>query len=411
MVRGLGIPAADAEEQWSRATPIAEVKGTGPQVGVGLAHARNLMLEGVSNADDVMQHFWGVIPAGGAGTRLWPLSRRSSPKFLHDLTGSGRSLLQDTVARLEPLTGERLLVVTGVRHAEAVRDQLPPLTSDQVLVEPSPRDSMPAIGLAAAVLERRDPDAVLGSFAADHVIGDPDAFRSCIKDAVRAAGAGALVTLGIEPTYPASGFGYIKVGDPWPAPGTHRARRAEEFVEKPDRATAQGYLESGHYRWNAGMFVVRASTLLDLLATWHPDLASSLRELAAEPASLDAVWPSLTKISIDHAVAEPAADAGRVAVVPADFPWDDVGDFASLSSLLEESPDGLRVLGPRDKVISRDSTGLVAAHGGRTVVTLGVDNIVVVDTPDALLVTTREHVQDVKGIVETLQQCGREDLT
>ena len=361
------------------------------------------------NAD--LEHFWGVIPAGGSGTRLWPLSRRSSPKFLHDLTGSGHSLLQDTVTRLTPLTGQRLIVVTGARHADAVREQLPDLPADQVLVEPSPRDSMPAIGLAAAVLERRYPDAVIGSFAADHVISDPEAFRACIVDAVASADSGALVTLGITPTYPATGFGYIKVGDPWPAGGARRARLAEQFVEKPDRNRAEGYLESGDYLWNAGMFVVRASVLLELLGTWHPELVRTLRDIASEPTRLAELWPSLTKISIDHAVAEPAADAGRVAVVPADFPWDDVGDFASLATLLEESPDGLRVLGPRDQVVSRDSTGLVAAHGGRTVVTLGVDGIVVVDTPDALLVTTRERVQDVKGIVETLQASGREDLT
>lgn len=363
----------------------------------------------MSEADVSIDHFWGVIPAGGAGTRLWPLSRRTSPKFLHDLTGSGHSLLQDTAARLAPLTGERLMVVTGVRHADAVREQLPRLPSEQVLVEPSPRDSMPAIGLAAAVLEARDPDAVIGSFAADHVIGDQQAFTDCVREAVAAAASGALVTLGITPTYPATGFGYIEVGDPWP--GVSRARRARQFVEKPGRDTAQSYLDSGAYLWNAGMFVVRAGTLLDLLGRWHPELAESLRQLAVEPATLDQVWPSLPRIAIDHAVAEPAADAGRVAVVPADFPWDDVGDFASLMSLLEADPGGLRILGPTDRVVSRESTGLVAAHSGRTVVTLGVDDIVVVDTPDALLVTTRERVQDVKGVVETLQQSGREDLT
>lgn len=365
----------------------------------------------MSQTDESMRHFWGVIPAGGSGTRLWPLSRRSSPKFLHDLTGSGQSLLQDTVARLRPLTGERVVVVTGTRHAEAVRGQLPDLPAENVLVEPAPRDSMPAIGLAAAVLERRDPDAVIGAFAADHVIGEPEVFHACVRDAVTAARSGALVTLGITPTYPATGFGYIKVGEPWASAGQQTARRAEEFVEKPDRARAEQYLASGAYRWNAGMFVVGATTLLDLLATWHPDLAAGLRQLAAEPALIDQQWSALTKISIDHAVAEPAADAGRVAVVPADFPWDDVGDFASLATLLTESPEGMRILGPAERVVSQDSTGLVAAHGGRTVVTLGVHDVVVVDTPDALLVTTREHVQDVKSVVELLQRSGREDLT
>ena len=166
-------------------------------------------------------HFWAVIPAGGAGTRLWPLSRAGSPKFLHDLTGTGRSLLQATWDRLTPLTGSRVLVVTGEAHRVAVAAQLPELPADQLLAEPAPRDSMAAIGWAAAVLEARDPSAVLGSFAADHVIADEDAFRACVTEAVAAAEQGYVVTIGIEPTHPATGFGYIELGD---AAG-RRARR------------------------------------------------------------------------------------------------------------------------------------------------------------------------------------------
>lgn len=359
---------------------------------------------------DAIPHFWGVVPAGGAGTRLWPLSRRASPKFLHDLTGSGRSLLQDTLARLAPLTGAQVMVVTGQAHVEAVRDQLPDLPGEQLLVEPGPRDSMPAIGLAAAVLERHDPQAVLGSFAADHVIRDEAAFRARIREAVETARTGALVTLGLTPTHPATGFGYIRAAGAWPgAP----ARQVAEFVEKPDRERAETYLASGDYLWNAGMFVVGATTLLDLLHTWHPELAEALRLLAAEPEQLEAVWPGLPRISIDHAVAEPAAAAGQVAVVPAEFPWDDVGDFGSLAGLIGEAPDtpGLRVLGDPGSVVGHDSTGLVVAHGGRTVVTLGLEDIVVVDTPDALLVTTRSRAQDIKEVVAALGRAGRDDLT
>jgi mannose-1-phosphate guanylyltransferase len=357
--------------------------------------------------------FWAVIPAGGAGTRLWPLSRAASPKFLHDLTGSGRSLLQDTCDRLEPLVGDNLFVVTGLRHADAVGAQLPGLAPEDLVAEPSPRDSMPAIGLAAAMLERRDPDAVIGSFAADHVIGEPEAFRECVREAVAVARTGYLVTIGIEPAYTATGFGYIHVGDGLTVPGAPHARQVSSFVEKPDAETAQGYLDTGEYRWNAGMFVVKASVLLELLARYQPDLAQGLRDIASEPARLDELWPSLTKIAIDHAVAEPAAAQGRVAVVPGSFSWDDVGDFASLASLLAEAEDlpGLRVLGDRDLVIAHDSTGLVAPRSGRTVVTLGLDDVVVVDTPDALLVTTRERAQDVKSVVDILQQSGRTDLT
>ncbi|MGO0576625.1 mannose-1-phosphate guanylyltransferase [Ornithinimicrobium panacihumi] len=357
--------------------------------------------------------FTAVIPAGGMGTRLWPLSRASSPKFLHDLTGQGRSLLQATVDRLTPLAADRVMVVTGARHADAVREQLPELSPSNLLVEPAPRDSMPAIGLAAAVLERRDPDAVLGSFAADHVIGDLDVFADRVRQAVLAARQGSLVTLGIRPTYPATGFGYIRTGEPRHVPGARDVLHVEAFVEKPGAEEAAAYVESGDYLWNAGMFVVRAKVLLDLLGRNHPDMVRTLREIAASPRRIDQLWGSLTKIAIDHAVAEPAAAAGAVAVVPAPFSWDDVGDFASLATLLAESQDhpGVRVLGDASLVVAEDSTGVVAAHGGRTVVTLGVDDVVVVDTPDALLVTSRERCQDVKGVVAALQRLGREDLT
>jgi mannose-1-phosphate guanylyltransferase len=364
--------------------------------------------------------FWAVVPAGGAGTRLWPLSRAGHPKFLLDLTGSGRSLLQSTVDRLEPLTQERVVVVTGAAHAEAVRAQLPGLRADQVLAEPSPRDSMAAIGLAAAVIERRDPDAVIGSFAADHVIPDQGAFEVVIREAAAVARDGHLVTIGIEPTGPATGFGYIRAGEA--LAGAPTALRAVEFVEKPDAVRAAEYVASGEFRWNAGMFVVRATTLLDLLEQWHPELTRCLRSIAADPALLEELWPGLTRIAIDHAVAEPAADAGRVVVVPAPFAWDDVGDFASLATLLPQAPRGaghgggdgihdLRVLGDPGDVTVVDGGGVVVSSGGRRIAIVGLDDVVVVDTPDALLVTTRARAQDVKAVVDALKAQGRTDLT
>lgn len=359
--------------------------------------------------------FWSVIPAGGAGTRLWPLSRAARPKFLLDLTGVGRSLLQATADRLRPLSGDRLVVVTGVAHEAAVRRQLDSLRADAVVAEPSPRDSMAAIGLAAALIERRDPAAVIGSFAADQVVGDEEAFRACVREAVAVARTGRLVTLGIAPTYPSTGFGYIRLGDALAVPGAPHAYDVGAFVEKPDVARATAYVEGGDYLWNAGMFVARAATLLDLLSRYHPDLAAGLREIAAEPTRLDQVWPTLTKISIDHAVAEPAADDGQVAVIQTGFPWDDVGDFKSLAELLppahESLPPGLRVLGDEAQVVARDASGLVSPGGGRLVAVVGVEGVVVVDTPDAVLVTTREHAQDVKKIVDELKATGRADLT
>ncbi|QKE85617.1 mannose-1-phosphate guanylyltransferase [Arthrobacter sp. NEB 688] len=356
---------------------------------------------------DGIPGFWAVVPAGGAGTRLWPLSRAGHPKFLLDLTGGGRSLLQATLDRLAPLTGDRSVVVTGAAHADAVRAQLPDLPAGRVLAEPAPRDSMAAIGLAAAVVERTDPDAVIGSFAADHVIPDADAFRAAVREAVDVAREGHLVTLGVEPTHPATGFGYIRAGAP--LEGFPTALHAVEFVEKPDADRARAYVDSGEFRWNAGMFVVRASVLLDLLAQWHPDLAAGLREVAAEPDRLDEVWPGLTRIAIDHAVAEPAAAAGRVVVVPAPFGWDDVGDFASLSGLLPVQ-DGTAVLGDRAEVTVLDGSGVVVPGSGRRVAVVGLDDVVVVDTPDALLVTTRARAQEVKAVVDALRAQGRTDL-
>lgn len=354
-----------------------------------------------------LDHFWAVVPAGGAGTRLWPLSRASSPKFLHDLTGSGRTLLQATHDRLVPLVGDRFLVVTGRAHRDAVLGQLD-VPDEAVLAEPSARDSMAAIGLAAALLERRDPEAVMGSFAADHVITDPDAFHTVVGRAVEAARAGWLVTIGIEPTHPATGFGYISAGEE--LAGVPGARVVREFVEKPDADVAADYVERG-YRWNAGMFVVRPTVLLDLLAEGDPAFAAALRAIAADPATLDGSWESLPRIAVDHAVAEPAAAAGRVAVVPGRFGWDDVGDFASLRSLLPDPDGGLVVLGDRDRVRAIDSTGLVVPGGDRVVAVIGLDDVVVVDTGDALLVTTRARAQDVKSIVAALKEDGHVGLT
>ena len=353
-----------------------------------------------------------IIPAGGAGTRLWPLSRRHRPKFLLDLTGAGRSLLQDTVERLDPLTATTT-VVTGVAHIAAVADQLPSIPRDNLLAEPSPRDSMAAIGLAAAVIaHRHGRDAVVGSFAADHTVADRVAFADAVRQAAHLAEQGWVVTIGIEATGPSTAFGYIHAGDPTDVPGAPDGRRVLGFTEKPDANTAAAYLATGDYRWNAGMFVVRAGVLLDER------------------------WPALEKIAIDHAIAEPVAAAGGVATVPVSMGWNDVGGFDALTDLVpprtQGPATGAGVLDdvdgsagstgtgtagdaapatPRAEIRALDSDGaLIAATSGRTVVLLGVPGTVVVDTPDALLVTTPEHAQDVKSVVDALKAAGREDL-
>lgn len=355
---------------------------------------------------DEIPGFWAVVPAGGAGTRLWPLSRAGSPKFLHDLTGAGRSLLEQTHDRLVQVAGDRVLVVTGVAHEAAVRAQLTELGADGVLAEPSARDSMAAIGLAAAVLERRGAE-VMGSFAADHVIADQAGFAGAVRDAVAAARDGWLVTIGIEPTFASSAFGYIRQGGP--APGHPRVRQVAAFVEKPSVAVAEDYLATGEYRWNAGMFVVRPGVLLDLLAEGDPDFAATLRTIAAAPERLGELWETLPRIAIDHAIAEPAAASGRVLTVPGAFDWDDIGDFNALSGRLADDRP-VQVLGDASLVQALDATGLVAPGAGRVVAVVGLDDVVVVDTPDAVLVTTRERAQDVKEIVAALKAQGRAEL-
>lgn len=365
--------------------------------------------------------FYAVIPAGGAGTRLWPLSRRSAPKFLHDLTGSGRTLLQSTWDRLAAVTDAQL-VVTGSAHAAAVAEQLPDLPAADLLTEPSPRDSMAAIGLAAAVLLNRHPDqdVTIGSFAADHVITGGEQFAAAVRTAVELARADYVATIGIRPTGPSTAFGYIHLGEEVSAiAGAHQVR---SFTEKPDPATAAEYLATGAYRWNAGMFVVRAQVLLDHLDRLQPALASGLRTIATAWDTPDRQrvlireWPALTRIAIDHAIAEPVAAAGGVAVVPAEFGWDDVGDWASLAALLPAgvgvAGDGARVLGEESRTWIEDSPGaLVVPHSGRRVVLLGLPDAVVVDIPDALLVTSTEQAQRVKEVVAALQdEPGGADL-
>jgi mannose-1-phosphate guanylyltransferase len=360
--------------------------------------------------------FHAVVPAGGAGTRLWPLSRSDHPKFLHDLTGSGCSLLQGTWRRLAPLT-DGICVVTGFAHAHAVAEQLPQLAEADLLVEPSARDSAAAIGLAAAVLHARDPEAVIGSFAADHVIADEAAFAAAVVEAVAVARTGALVTVGIEPTHPATGFGYIRAGAPLDVPGAPSAVAVEDFREKPDADTAARYVASGEYRWNAGMFVARAATVLELLDEYQPALGAGLRRLGAawdgpqQQRVLREVWPRLPRIAFDYAVAEPAAAAKRVAMVPGGFGWDDVGDFHSLAEVLPVAADRLQVLGDERRVLSRDSTGVVIPSSGRLVAVLGLDDVVVVDTPDVVLVVPRARAQEVKYLVDELKVQGRSDLT
>lgn len=362
----------------------------------------------------MIERFYPVVPAGGTGTRLWPLSRQGRPKFLFALGGQGGvSLLQSTVGRLLPLSGpDRLIVMTGAAHVGAVREQLPDLPPANLVAEPGPRDSGPAIALAAALAVSRDPDAITGSFAADHVIADVPGFHRAIRVAAEVAGTGLLVTVGVSPSRAETGYGYIKTG---PALAIGAARSVERFQEKPDQATASAYVASGDYLWNAGMFVWRADALLGEVRRQLPDLYAGVTVIAAAYAAGDGprvheqLWPTLPKISIDVGIVEGAAANGRVACVPGDFGWTDIGDWDTLGAVLPADGAGtvsMNVAG----LLSLDSGNCVVAGSGRSVVLLGVRDLVVVDSGDVVFVFPRDRAQDVGTVVRALRDAGRDDL-
>lgn len=367
-----------------------------------------------------------IIPAGGAGTRLWPLSRRRRPKFLLDLAGTGRTLLQGTVDRLEELASS-VSIVTGQAHRDGVLAQLPEFASSDnrtLLIEPSGRDSMAAIGLAAYVVrERFGDDAIVGSFAADHLIARPELLRSAVETAIGAARDGYVVTIGLTPTEASTAYGYIAPGpalndgdEAGAADAERGARRVAEFVEKPDADTAARYVAAG-YLWNAGMFIVSAGVLASHLARLLPDMHARLETIArawGTPAfeeTLTENWPHLTKIAIDHAIAEPVAADGGVAVVPADaqLGWTDLGDFEALTGIVAQGGN----LGEALRVDS-DGAAVFGALGengeGPLVALVGVPDVAVALTPDAILVTRRDHAQSVKAVVDQLAEQGRSDV-
>ena len=361
---------------------------------------------------------YAVVPAGGSGTRLWPLSRAADPKFLHPLAGDGRSLIRATFDRLAPLAApEQSYVVTGGAHAAGIARELPELPAGNLLVEPSPRDSAPAIGLAAALIHRRDPEAVMGSFAADHLVRDEEGFVDVLHRAAALAADGFLVTVGITPTAPETGYGYIRRGVELGRGG----HRVEQFTEKPPRDVAECYLASGEYLWNASMFVWRTAEFLGELARQLPDLFEGLQRIAADwdgarrEQTLAAVWPTLPKVSVDHGIMEDAGARGRVATVPGGFGWNDIGDWDTLASVLPHDDAGNSVLDTdwsgELRTVEIDTAGTLLVPGsGRLVATLGVRDLVIVDTPDAVFVAPRARAQDVRKMVEELRSRGDDHL-
>lgn len=342
-----------------------------------------------------MNDLYPVIIAGGSGTRFWPLSRASRPKQFLPLA-SDKPLIADTAARLKGLAPpSRTLVVCGKLHARAVRAAVPALPAKNVLVEPAARNTAPAIGLATIEVASRDPDGVLLVLPSDHHVGDPARFRQVLSSAAEVARTGMLVTIGLSPTRPETGYGYIQVGEP--LSGT--ARRVRRFVEKPDASTAQQYVHSGEYLWNGGIFVFQARAMLDAIREHLPALADGLEAIRKSRAKLGKVFPSLPSISIDYAVMEKAKN---IAVLPGDFGWSDVGSFAAMEEVRPLDSRGNVAAGKLPLLV--DCDGCVVLGKERPLAVVGMKDVVVVDAGDAVLVVPKRRSQDVRQVVEALKQ-------
>jgi mannose-1-phosphate guanylyltransferase len=364
-------------------------------------------------------HFYPVILAGGRGTRFWPLSRKRRAKQLLALDGK-QTMIQQTVSRLLPLASpKRQWIITNDDLRQAIARQVPKLDSKQIIAEPVGRNTAPAIGLAAFLLLRHDPEAVLGLFPSDHVIGNPEQYRATIDKAVEIASAGEnIVVLGIRPTRPETGYGYIEAG----APDTNGSLRVRRFTEKPDSAKANQFVAAGNYFWNSGMFLWRADTLANALREHLPSTAPILEKIAAAfgtrkfADTFRRLYPKCENISIDYAVLEPRSAKGesqsRIFCLPSDFGWNDLGSWTALHehhSAKSKPADSNLIFASGSFTLNANNNYIHAP--GKYVAAVGVSNLIVVETDDALLITTLDQSQDVGKVVKHLDVKKLKNLT
>lgn len=349
--------------------------------------------------------FIPVILAGGSGERFWPLSRKNKPKQFLTLDDTGRSLLQATADRLALACGdpEVLRVITGTDYRSQVLDQLPELPIEHLLVEPVARDTAPAILYAALRIAQEEPNAVMGVFPADHRITDTPAFLKVIEQAVAAAKqTGQLLTIGITPTFPATGYGYIQQAQQLEVAGELPTYQVGRFAEKPDQEVAQQFLAAGGYSWNSGMFIWTVKAILEAFQNYQPELYLQLSQ-AMQQRQMKQVFPTLEKISIDYAILEKASldPAGQVVVIPAEFGWDDLGDWNALERLLKGEGENVSV----GRHVSLDTGGaiLYTTNGDDLIATIGLEDVVVVRTHEITLVVRKDRTQDIKKVVQQLK--------
>lgn len=351
---------------------------------------------------------YGVIMAGGGGTRFWPLSRQAMPKQMLNLSGKDR-MINETIDRLHGTVDQKdIFIVTNEKQAAKMLECVDKrVAKDHILAEPSARNTAACIGYAAMEIVKKYGDGIMCIFPSDHFIKKEAEFAKVLEQAIRAAEEqDQLITIGIAPTFPSTGYGYIKFDKTEAAV----AKRVEEFKEKPDYETAKAYVESGNYAWNSGMFVWKASTILKKFEELLPDIYACLVKIGdamltpEEEQVIQEVYPVIPKISIDYGILERSKD---VLVLSGDFGWNDVGSWDMMNVIYDEDEKGNILVGDQ---VSIDTTNTISFSSGKMIATIGVDNLVVVETEDAVLVCSKDRVQDVKKVVDTLQEQGRTDL-
>jgi mannose-1-phosphate guanylyltransferase len=354
-------------------------------------------------------HYYGLILAGGRGTRFWPRSRKRSAKQVLNVVGR-RTLIQAAVERLAPvIPPKRIWILTNGYLRDTVVSQLPEVPAEQILAEPAQRNTAPAIGLAAHILRAVDPEAVMGVFPADHAIGKPAGFRAAVRAALKGAEAGKLMLVGVKPRWAETGYGYVEFPKGIEA-GGRQPVPVKRFHEKPEAAKARRYVAAGNFYWNSGMFFWRADVLLEELRRRLPKTATVLAALPAlgDPefaAGLKRSFPLCENISIDYAVLEKSDNVAGIAA--GEFGWNDVGSWNAVYELMRRDGRGNAV---GQHVLCLDSDNNLVDAGGKMVALLGVKNTIVVDTPDALLVVSRERAHQVGEVVKALEKLKREDL-
>lgn len=353
-----------------------------------------------------MNHYYALIMAGGGGTRLWPMSRQDTPKQLLPLVEDS-SMFATSVERLSPLfQPEQIYVVTGRKYLNALRAHAPQIPARNFIIEPYGKESGPAAALGVTVIQKRDPEAVIAILTADHHITKKEKFREVLSAAYELAQKGYIATLGIAPSFPATGFGYIRQGEQIGEFNGFSGYKSLGFTEKPNFVTATAFLASGEYTWNSGMFIWKASQAMTEFQRQQPAMYSQFVELARTVDTpeyenkLETIWEQVEKISLDYAVME---GAEQMAVIPAEFGWNDVGSWSSMYDVLKLDKSGNGFKGQQaDRVILDTKNTLV--YSDKLVVTIGIEDIIVIETTDALLLCRKDRSQDVKEVVNHLLQ-------